>query len=174
MSNKRILHDNGQGGLAIVIPAPQYVQAMLKANPGMTEAQVIEHIAQKDTPNGAAFEVVDVTDVPADRTFRDAWEHDTSPAPQKVRTNMVKAGEIAHGIRRERRAEAFKPHDEAVTLVAGIAASGAVPPKAMKDAAVAAEAARQAIRDADAATQAEIDAAVLADDEAALRTALGL
>ena len=143
MSNKRILHDNGAGGLAIIIPAPKYVQEMLKLNPNMTEAQVIDYIAQKDAP-GKQCEVVDVADIPTDRTFRDAWEHDTTPAPEKVRTNMGKAKAIAHDFRRAKRNADFAPLDVQATIPAQAAA---------------AETARQAIRDADAIKQAAIDAA---------------
>ena len=155
----RILHDNGAGGLAIVIPAPNYVAAVMKANPLMTEADVVAYIAQKDVPANVAHEIVEDIDVPTDRTFRDAWEHDTTDAPEKIRTNMVKAKPIAHEMRRAKRAEDFAPLDQEVMLVAGVEAAGAVAPKAMKDKAAAAETARQAIRDADAVKQTAIDAA---------------
>ena len=61
--NKRILHDNGQGGLAIVIPAPKYVAALLKANPDLTETAATEYVAYKDVPNGTSFEVVDTVEL---------------------------------------------------------------------------------------------------------------
>jgi len=35
----------------------------------------IEEIAAKDVPNGKTFKIVDVADVPVDRTFRNAWEY---------------------------------------------------------------------------------------------------
>lgn len=34
----------------------------------------IEEIAQKDVPAGVPYKIVDVTDIPEDRTFRSAWE----------------------------------------------------------------------------------------------------
>jgi len=140
----KILHDDGQGGVAIVIPAPNYVAAVMKANPLMTEADVVAYIAQKDVPANVAHEIVEDADIPTDRTFRNAWEHDTTAAPEKVRTNMVKAKEIAHEMRRAKRAEAFAPLDVQATIPAQ---------------ANAAETARQVIRDADALKQAAIDAA---------------
>lgn len=136
----RILHDNGNGGLAITAPAPAVVKALVEQ--GATEREAVEAIAQKDVPKGVAYEIVAATDVPTDRAFRDAWEHDTSPAPEKVRTNMAKAKAIAHEMRRAKRAEDFKPLDIEATI----------PALATK-----AEAKRQAIRDADAKLQIDID-----------------
>ena len=61
MSDKRIIYPTPEGGVAIVIPAPDC---------GLT----IEQIAQKDVPAGVPFEIVDAADIPTDRTFRNAWE----------------------------------------------------------------------------------------------------
>ena len=58
---KRIIYPTDDGGVAIIIPA---------AECGLT----IEEIAAKDVPAGKAYKIVDVADIPSDRTFRDAWE----------------------------------------------------------------------------------------------------
>jgi hypothetical protein len=47
---------------AIIVPA---------AECGLT----IEEIAAKDVPEGKPFKIVDVVDIPTDRTFRNAWEY---------------------------------------------------------------------------------------------------
>ena len=60
--DKRIIYPTDDGGVAVIVPAP---------NCGLT----IEQIAEKDVPTGVAYQIVDVTDVPSDRTFRDAWEY---------------------------------------------------------------------------------------------------
>lgn len=60
MSEKRIIHPTADGGVAVIVPAPGC---------GLT----IEQIAAKDVPAGIAFQIVDVADVPSDRTFRAAW-----------------------------------------------------------------------------------------------------
>jgi len=101
-------------------------------------------LAKQVVPAGISFEIVNDTDIPTDRTFRNAWEHDTSKAATKVKTNMVKAKVIAHTQRRATRDEAFKPLDREATV-----------PSLLK----AAEVKRQAIRDADAKKQIAIDAA---------------
>ena len=68
-----------------------------------------------------------------------------------ITINMNKAKDIAHGMRREARAEEFKPHDEIIA-------------KQIPGAdAVAAEAARQAIRDKYAVIQSDIDGAADVD-----------
>ncbi len=59
---KRIIYPNDEGGVAIVIPAPDC---------GLT----IEQIAAKDVPAGKPYKIVDVSEVPSDRTFRAAWEY---------------------------------------------------------------------------------------------------
>lgn len=73
--------------------------------------------------------------------------------------NVNKAKGIAHNIRREKRAEEFKPYDEVIAKQ--------IPGSAAADA----EAARQAIRGKYAAMQTEIDQAQTPD---AIKQALGL
>jgi hypothetical protein len=60
--NQRIIYPNDDGGVSILIPA---------AECGLT----IEEIAAKDIPQGKPYKIVDVADIPTDRTFRDAWEY---------------------------------------------------------------------------------------------------
>lgn len=131
MQDKRVLYMTPEGTLSIVIPAP-----------GATVEQVL-----KAVPAGASYEIVDATAVPADRTFRNAWLHDTTPAPQKVGVDMVKAKDITHGKRREKRAVEFAPHDEVIMK------------QILGKSAQAAEAARAAIRQKYDTMQVQIDAA---------------
>ena len=58
--NQRIIYPNNDGGVAIIIPA----------DCGLT----IEEIAAKDVPQGKPYKIVDGSDIPSDRTFRNAWE----------------------------------------------------------------------------------------------------
>jgi hypothetical protein len=60
--NQRIIYPTDDGGVAIIIPAPEC---------GLT----IEEIAAKDVPEGKPFKIVDVSEIPTDRTFRNAWEY---------------------------------------------------------------------------------------------------
>lgn len=60
--NQRIIYPNDDGGVSIIVPAPEC---------GLT----IEQIAAKDVPTGKPYKIVDVSDIPSDRTFRNAWEY---------------------------------------------------------------------------------------------------
>ena len=59
--NQRIIYPTDDGGVAVIVPAPEC---------GLT----IEELAAKDVPVNTPFEIVDTTDIPTDRTFRNAWE----------------------------------------------------------------------------------------------------
>jgi hypothetical protein len=58
--NQRIIYPTNNG-VAIIVPA----------DCGLT----IEEIAAKDVPEGKPYKIVDVDDIPTDRTFRNAWEY---------------------------------------------------------------------------------------------------
>ena len=59
--DKRILYTNTDGGLSVVIP---------------TGELSLEETALKDVPTGVRYKIIDVSDLPADRDFRNAWEYD--------------------------------------------------------------------------------------------------
>ena len=63
--NQRIIYQNDKGGVSVLIPAPECLQE-----------RTIEEIAAKDVPAGKPYKIVDVADIPSDRTFRAAWEVD--------------------------------------------------------------------------------------------------
>ena len=58
---KTIIYPTDEGGVAVIVPA----------DCGLT----IEEIAAKDVPAGKPYKIVDVSYIPSDRTFRDAWEY---------------------------------------------------------------------------------------------------
>ena len=62
--NQRIIYPTDDGGVAIIIPAPEALETM-----------TIEEIAAKDVPAGKEFKIINTADVPTDRTFRNAWEY---------------------------------------------------------------------------------------------------
>lgn len=59
--NKRIIYPTDEGGVAIIVPVDYQL--------------TIEEIAAKDVPQGKPYKIVDVADIPTDRTFRNAWEY---------------------------------------------------------------------------------------------------
>ena len=60
--NQRIIYPTDDNGVAVIIPA-------------LDCSLTIEEIAAKDVPQGKPHKIVDVADVPSDRTFRNAWEY---------------------------------------------------------------------------------------------------
>ena len=62
--DKRIIYPTDGGGVAIIIPTPEYLAE-----------HTIEELAAKDIPEGKPYKIVDVSDIPEDRTFRNAWEY---------------------------------------------------------------------------------------------------
>ena len=65
MTDQRLIYPNPDGGICIVVP---------------TGELPIEDVALKDVPAGAPYLLATVADIPADRTFRAAWEADfTTP-----------------------------------------------------------------------------------------------
>lgn len=62
---KRIIYQNDDNSISILTPAPEC-------------PLTIEEIAQKDVPTGKKYKIVDISEIPNDRTFRNAWEIDES------------------------------------------------------------------------------------------------
>jgi hypothetical protein len=60
--NQRIIYKTTDGGVAVIVPSPNCLQE-----------HTIEQIAAKDVPAGKPYEIVDVSEIPSDRTFRGAW-----------------------------------------------------------------------------------------------------
>jgi hypothetical protein len=60
----RIIYNQDNGVVAVIVPTPEAL-----------EQHGIQAIAIKDVPEGKPYKIVDVADIPSDRTFRDAWEY---------------------------------------------------------------------------------------------------
>lgn len=107
--NKRIIYPNDDGGVCILIPAPEARKKVLVSDavtetishdavldeegneiksaydetittaPAVyrdeTDEEFADWVAAKDVPAGKPFQIVDVSDIPSDRTFRNAWEY---------------------------------------------------------------------------------------------------
>jgi len=66
MTDQRIIFPSDDGGVCVLIPAPDWLAQ---------EGNTIEALAAKDVPAGKPWQIVSVEDIPADRTFRAAWEY---------------------------------------------------------------------------------------------------
>lgn len=63
----KIIYTNEDGGVSIVIPTDEALSIM-----------TIDEIAKKDVPTGLPYKIVEDSEIPTDRTFRDAWTIDDS------------------------------------------------------------------------------------------------
>lgn len=125
---------------------PDKLGVLIPFNCGLT----IEEIANKDLPSGTLFAIVNKEEVPVDFDLMDAWEFNEGNTAVVV--NLDKAKKIAHEVRRRARVVEMAPLDTKSTIPSE---------------SVAAEEARQVLRDKYAGLQADIDAAT---DANALKT----
>ncbi len=140
--NKRIIYKNTEGDVSVIVP-------------GKNNDLTIEEIAAKDVPEGTIFDIVDTVDVPSDRTFRSAWDINSSA----VITDMVKAKDSAHDMRRDKREEEMAPYDDIIMKQVPGSDAGQ------------AEASRAQLRTKYATMQTDLDAATTPDE---LKTILGV
>ena len=62
---KRIIYKNPDNSVSIIVPSPEALQSM-----------TIEQIAKKDVPTGYKYKIVNVSEIPSDRSLRNAWSID--------------------------------------------------------------------------------------------------
>lgn len=62
---KRIIFPNDNGGVSIIVPVESF------------------ELAMRDIPSGKPYLIVDASDIPADREFRNAWTADFTNAEVK-------------------------------------------------------------------------------------------
>ena len=80
---KRIIFKTEEGGVVIVIPAPECLQKYS-----------IKEIADKDVPAGRPYKIIDVSEIPTDRTFRNAWDIDELELTDGVGSDSNQFSEI--------------------------------------------------------------------------------
>ena len=141
MSNK-IIYTAPEGGLCVVHPTGEIAD--------------LNELARMVVPADVEWEVVEEGVLPTDRTFRDAWVKD---APGNVCEDLEKSKSVGHQIRRAKRSEEFKPHDEMIAL--------GLPGTTSQEA----EVCRQEIRERYAVIETAMDAAT---DTQAIKDKLGL
>jgi hypothetical protein len=67
MTTYRIIYPNDDDGVAVIVPSP-----------GIEQAEALRAV-----PTGKPYLIVNAADIPADRTFRNAWQADFTDAPVK-------------------------------------------------------------------------------------------
>lgn len=77
ISTVRIVYQAAGGGIGVMTPNPSARQKVVGQD-GVeryqTDKEFIEWVAQKDVPAGSTYKVVDVSELPADRSLRRAWK----------------------------------------------------------------------------------------------------
>lgn len=59
--SQRIIYPK-ENGVSIIVPSPKW-------------NGTLEELAVKDVPAGKPFKIIDASEIPSDRTFRNAWEY---------------------------------------------------------------------------------------------------
>tara|TARA_R110000796_G_scaffold116922_2_gene229567 strand:+ start:699 stop:911 length:213 start_codon:yes stop_codon:yes gene_type:complete len=59
----RIIYKTLENTVSVLLPSPNWSGTM-------------EELAQKDVPTGLKYKIVEDSDIPSDRSFRNAWEVD--------------------------------------------------------------------------------------------------
>ena len=59
--DKRVIYPNDEGGVSIIVPSP--------------ECPSIDRLVQ-DVPAGKPYQVVNMSDIPTDRNYRNAWTYE--------------------------------------------------------------------------------------------------
>tara|TARA_Y100000004_G_scaffold188176_1_gene241952 strand:- start:53 stop:289 length:237 start_codon:yes stop_codon:yes gene_type:complete len=68
----KIIYKQDSGVVSIIIPN------LNEINPATGVVFTIDEIAKKDVPTGKKYKIIEDSDVPTDRSFRDAWTVDES------------------------------------------------------------------------------------------------
>ena len=70
---KKIVFKNTDGSVGVIHPTQEAIDSF-----------GIEAIAKKDVPAGLPYKIVDESEIPSDRTFRNAYEWDDTVEPDGV------------------------------------------------------------------------------------------
>jgi hypothetical protein len=144
MTNRRIIYPTNGGGVAVIVPAPEWLAQ---------EGNTLETLAETVVPAGVTWRIVDTSDLPIDRSFRNAWKLEDD----QITEDWAKSVEITKNRLREERKPLFETAD--VKAMLDIEATGAVSPETA--------ALKQSLRDVTALA----DTAESRDDLLALKAA---
>ena len=68
----KIIYKQDSGVLAVITPI------LTESNPDTGSVYTITEIAEKDVPTGKKYKIVEDSDIPSNRDFRNAWTVDES------------------------------------------------------------------------------------------------
>lgn len=90
----KIIYQNSEGGVSIVVPSGEVPIEDLPSKLGLTD-----------------YEIVEDEVIPSERTFRNAWVKTGATVVE----DLTKAKAIGHDLRRTKRTAEFAPHDELIS-----------------------------------------------------------
>jgi hypothetical protein len=113
--SKAIVYENETGGVSVVYPAPQARQRVLVSEDDpdvyrdQTDEEFLAFVASTSVPEGIPYQVIDLSNIPQDRTFRSAWRADGA----RIVEDVERAKEVAKDILRAQRAPLLQALDVA-------------------------------------------------------------
>lgn len=94
-------------------PRTKMVQRAVEVSPAVyrdqTDEEFLEWCAERSVPVGTPYQVISISDIPQDRTFRNAWKADGA----RIVEDVQKAREVAKDILRAQRAPLLEALDVA-------------------------------------------------------------
>lgn len=101
-TNKRIIYDHPETGVTCVVA------------PAENSPKTFEEILERAVPEGVKYQVIDVSEIPKNRLFRNAWKCNIEPLtgkPLSIGTDMDKARNIHMNRIREKRNKLLADQD---------------------------------------------------------------
>ena len=83
MANNRIIHPDDDGTMSVTAPTAEFLAQLS----GTIDEKLI-HIANKELPTGAKYELIDESVDLSDRTFRKAWEYTADASVEKTSADL--------------------------------------------------------------------------------------
>ena len=83
MANNRIIHPDDDGTMSVTAPTAEFLAQLS----GTIDEKLI-HIANKELPTGAKYELIEESVDLSDRTFRNAWEYTADASVEKTSADL--------------------------------------------------------------------------------------
>ena len=90
MANNRLIYPKADGTMVVFIPAPKKLASLTGSDFDTIDKKLI-HIADKELPTGAKYELIDESVDLSDRSFRNAWEYTADASVEKTSADLSAA-----------------------------------------------------------------------------------
>ena len=75
----KIIYNTPENTVSVITPAPKWIGSSGIAIKDLTDEQLpvaMEELAQRLVPTGLKYKIIEDSELPSDRSFRNAWEID--------------------------------------------------------------------------------------------------